>query len=434
MDFSIKRTPRQNHSHIYVKLKRGLNVDGSPPLDGDITDQLQISTVGLLGGDFSGSRLELLVDQGSVVRAGDPVMRDRRRPDIIFTAPAGGTVNSVARGARRSLVSLSITRDSAQPPAKFDLPDALSQAAVRKLLTQSGLWSCLRSRPFGHIPDPADDASALLITAIDTRPLAPDPATIIMAYPEQFALGVNAISKIINGPVYLCKSSNSELSTNLGNINIAEFDGPHPAGLAGTHIHVLSPIGFTDKQVWHIGYQDVISLGHLLQCGSPWFERVVALAGPAIQQPRLIKVPLGASTDEIVRGQTTSESTTIISGSVLDGNIAAGDTAFLGQRSNQILVLNENLPGFAETSPGNDPLIATTDLDQAAPPGMLATPFLRALCVGDVDRIRQLGGLEFVEEDLGLLSHTSSTGIDYGPLLRTTLEQLHQELSDGGRG
>ena len=85
--------------------------------------------------------------------------------------------------------------------------------------------------------------------------------------------------------------------------------------------------------------------------------------------------------------------------------------------------------GMANPSPSLPPLremidalIPITDLDSATPPGILAVPLLRALLVGDVERARDLGALELVEEDLSLLSYTCASKTDYGPLLRNMLE------------
>jgi hypothetical protein len=52
----------------------------------------------------------------------------------------------------------------------------------------------------------------------------------------------------------------------------ATFSGPHPAGLAGTHIHFLDPVS-EHKVVWHIGYQDVIAIGKLFTSGRLHTER-----------------------------------------------------------------------------------------------------------------------------------------------------------------
>ena len=81
----------------------------------------------------------------------------------------------------------------------------------------------------------------------------------------------------------------------LRSVKVEVFDGPHPAGNAGTHIHFLCPVDL-ERTVWHIGYQDVAAIGRLFTTGRLDVERVIALAGPGVQQPRLLRTRLGAAT------------------------------------------------------------------------------------------------------------------------------------------
>ena len=53
-----------------------------------------------------------------------------------------------------------------------------------------------------------------------------------------------------------------------------------------------------------------------------------------------------------------------------------------------------------------------------------AVPLLRALQLGDVERARDLGALELVEEDVAALSQACLSNSDYGRLLRIVLDQL----------
>ena len=66
--------------------------------------------------------------------------------------------------------------------------------------------------------------------------------------------------------------------------------GRHPAGLVGTHIHILDPVS-RDNVVWYVGYQDVAAIGELFATGKLPVQRVVSLAGPLVQQPRLLGDP-----------------------------------------------------------------------------------------------------------------------------------------------
>jgi Na+-transporting NADH:ubiquinone oxidoreductase subunit A len=189
--------------------------------------------------------------------------------------------------------------------------------------------------------------------------------------------------------------------------------------------------------VWHIGYQDVIALGCLMATGRSWMQRIVSLAGPSVAEPRVISVALGAAIDEVVAGELKDDGARVISGSVLSGHIAFGSEAYLGRHHRQITALPEaNQQRVApwrravfDTALGGapGPLIPTGDFERVAPPGVLAVPLLRALLVGDVDRARDLGALELVEEDVMLLSYVCPSKTDYGALLRKVLEQLHRE-------
>ncbi len=305
---------------------------------------------------------------------------------------------------------------------EFEIPAVLDSVAVRSLMLQSGLWTTLRRRPFGYIPNPEKEARALLVTAIDTRPLAPDPAVVINEYSAEFSSGLKALCELVESPLYLCQAAQQSLQIDESlPVKRVEFAGAHPAGLAGVHIHRLCPIGFDGEEAWHIDYQNVISLGCLIKTGKPWYQRVVSLAGMAVKNPRLLKLPLGASTSEVTAGELHDGSKQVISGSVLSGHLATGLHDCLATLHHQITVI------FTADHKPRSTLIALPELDTVAPPGILATPFLRALLVGDVEQARDLGALELVEEDLALLSYVCSSGTDYGPLLRRMLDQIERE-------
>jgi len=141
-----------------------------------------VASAAIFGREFPGVKFELLVEQGSSVKAGEALLRDRHRPAVVFTSPISGTLGSINRGSRRALVSLTVIGDGADNAVAFHVPDMPSRVQIRRLVLDSGLWTALRTRPFGHIPDPAGEPKALFVTAVDTEPLAPDPALVIAAH------------------------------------------------------------------------------------------------------------------------------------------------------------------------------------------------------------------------------------------------------------
>lgn len=425
---------------MQINVRKGLDLKpGEHPVT-TAAEEKTAATAGLLGRDFPGVKFHVRVEVGSRVRAGEAIAHDRQRPDIVFTAPADGIVSAVHHGKRRALRSIEITQEHAAEAGVEFNPPALEKDAIRRFMQSSGLWTAFRKRPFGHVPDPDVDPAALLVTAIDTEPFAPDPVHVVTAHTDWFELGLDVISAIYEGPVFLCQEPGAHVPCGASDrLQRAEFAGPHPAGLPGTHIHFLCPIGFNGGEVWHIGYQDVIAIGCLWQTGNLWLKRTIALAGPAVIRPRVLTVPLGASTDELVRDELRPGPVRVVSGSALSGHLAQGAEAYLGQRHRQITTISEadqthrgmRGDGAWDTGLGGSPgpLIPIPLLDQVAPPGVLAAPLMRALLVGDVDRARDLGALELIEEDLALVSYVCTSKNDYGRLLREVLDQLHSEMT-----
>ena len=216
-----------------------------------------------------------------------------------------------------------------------------------------------------------------------------------------------------------------------------------------------------ERSVWHIGYQDVAAIGHLFSTGRLDVERVVSLAGPAVQRPRLLRVRLGAALAELTQGELVGGSVRVLSGSVLDGRIAAGEqTGFLGRHHRQVSVLHEGherelfgwitpqkdkfslwgvvlghfagkrgLPLTTSTNGGERAMVPIGSYERVMPMDLMPTFLLRALVIGDVERAQALGCMELDEEDLALCTFVCPGKTEYGPLLRKVLDQIEKEYS-----
>ena len=220
-----------------------------------------------------------------------------------------------------------------------DQLEGLSSEQVRENLQQSGLWTALRTRPFSKVPAVDAVPNSIFVTAIDTHPLAADPAVIIAEQAEAFEAGLKVLGNLAK--VFLCKAPDASLpGESLAKVQVEAFSGPHPAGLAGTHIHFLDPVS-ASKSVWTIGYQDVIAVGKLFTSGRLWVERVVALGGPVVENPRLVRTRLGANLDELTAGELQPGANRVVSGSLLGGRTAHGAFAYLGRYHQQVSCLRE---------------------------------------------------------------------------------------------
>jgi Na+-transporting NADH:ubiquinone oxidoreductase subunit A len=383
-----------------------------------------VTTVALLGPDYRRFSFELLCEVGDEVKAG-VAMRDARRPKVRLVAPAAGRISRVERGARRKLLSLQIDVDDSLGVARYEAPSDNEGSVLRSFMFESGAWSSLRTRPFGNIPHPDAEPAAIFVTALDTAPFAPDPRPIIDAWFDEFKAAVYTLEKISAAPVYLCHAPDHPLAIeDSDRVRKVAFSGGDSAGLPGVHINALCPIGFAGGEVWHIGYQDVIALGHLLLRGTPWLQRVISIAGSAVKNPRSLLVPPGADIDELLVDELTDSPNRIIAGAPIYGRAPAPGQEFLAAGQRQITIQARSADETEIPPETAGVLIPGDRLEQVAPPGIYPVPLMRALQLGDAERARELGALELVEEDVAPLTHACISNNDYGLLLRNVLDQL----------
>ncbi|MDR2689897.1 MAG: Na(+)-translocating NADH-quinone reductase subunit A, partial [Azoarcus sp.] len=328
-----------------IRIKRGLDL----PITGAPAQRIEagrpVKHVALIGFDYHGMKPTVAVQVGDRVKLGQALFSDKKTPGVHFTSPGAGTVSAIHRGEKRVFQSVVIELDGDEAVSFAQYTDAelaaLDAARLRDILQQSGLWTALRTRPFSKTPAVDATPAAIFVTAIDTHPLAADPAVVIAEYADDFLRGVKILSRLTN-TVFLCVAEKSQIPGEgvLPKTRFERFAGPHPAGLPGTHIHFLDPVS-AHKTVWHIGYQDVIAIGKLFATGRLWVERVVSLAGPVVRNPRLVRTRLGASLDELTAGELLPGENRVISGSVFGGRAASGDFAFLGRYHAQVSCLKE---------------------------------------------------------------------------------------------
>ncbi len=445
-----------------IKIRQGLDlpISGSP--EQIINDAPKARSVAVIGPDYHGMKPTMAVKEGDKVKLGQLLFTDKKTEGVRYTAPASGTIAAINRGARRVLQSVVIDIDGDDAIEfthyKADEIAGLSREVVVDTLAESGQWAAFRTRPYSKVPAPTTTASAIFVTAMDTNPLAADPKVIISAESEAFSLGLMLLTKLTEGEVYVCKEVDADISVpNNPKLKVETFTGVHPAGNAGTHIHHLSPVS-VNKTVWTIGYQEVIAFGHLFTTGKIYTDRVVALAGPQVSKPRLLKTRLGANLDELTAGELESGNNRVISGSVFGGRIARSALAYLGRYHQQVSVLVEGddrpflhylRPGFeyfstlgiyvsslfkgkkynfTTTTGGSErAMVPVGAYENVMPLDILPTQLLRSLIVGDTAMAQSLGCLELDEEDLALCTYVCPGKYEYGPILRDNLTRIEKE-------
>lgn len=449
-----------------IQIRKGLELPIAGRPTGKPESSPRVHTIAVLGCDFPNSRTKVLVEAGAAVVRGQPVMQDRRDPRIIFTSPGAGLVEAVNRGERRSLESILIRLSdeelnaSAVPEADYGpVPGDVAKASREELvalLLRAGLWPCFRMRPFSRVPSPDEQPHSIFVTAMDSHPLAADPRLAIDANQEWFLLGLGAIARLAAGkPVYLCRGEGAALpGEELEGVQPYVFKGPHPAGTAGLHIHLIDPVG-PGRTVWHIHAEDVAGFGGLLATGKVPVERLVAVGGPGVLRPAVLRTRAGASIFELCSGNLRDGEQRVIAGSVLRGREARDSLAFMGRFERCVSVLPEDrkrralgwlkagtasfsvLPMFASSLLARKELPFSTSTN-GAPRSIIpfasfecVWPFdipvhllLRALAMEDVEESRRLFCLELDEEDLGLCTMVDPGKNDYTVMLRKVLNRL----------
>lgn len=446
-----------------IHIKRGLDL----PIAGEPSQTIEqgprVRRVALLGDDYVGMKPTLAVREGDRVKQGQVVFSDKKTPGVQYTAPGAGRVAAVNRGAKRRFQSLVIELDGDEEE-QFDSYnendlDGLSREQVRETLVASGQWTALRTRPYSKVPPPESLPRSLFVTAMDTNPLAARPEVVLAGRGADFRNGLRVLRHLTDGPLFLCKAPETDIpGTDLDFVTVEEFAGPHPAGLPGTHIHFLDPVG-ENKTVWHINDQEVAAVGRLFVTGRLDVDRVISLAGPVVRNPRLLRTRLGANISDLLDGELEDGANRAISGSVLSGRTAEGPFDFLGRHHLQISALKEDRertflgwldPGrekfsikrvFVSSFGGNGrkfsfttntngskrPMVPVGSYERVMPLDVIPTFLLRSLIIRDTEQAQQLGCLELDEDDLALCTFVCPGKYDYGPILRENLTQIEKE-------
>lgn len=451
----------------HFKITKGLDLPITGEPDQTVDPAGVVSRVAILGPDYVGMRPTMAVAEGDRVLRGQVLFTDKKTPGVTFTSPGAGTVEAIHRGRKRALRSVVIRLDG-DGEVSFDVPgnpQDLTREQLVDLFVRSGLWTSFRTRPYSRVPAIDHTPRSIFVSGLDTNPHAPRPRVAILRKPAEFRLGLAALTKLTEGKVFFTTRAGTEIpGTDTPGITHVTIDGPHPAGLVGTQIHLLDPVS-AQSRVWHMGYQDVISIGSLLSTGRLDVERIVSLAGPAAKRPRLLLTRLGASIAELIEGEVSEPTREYraISGSILAGTACEPETAdslgYLGRYDLQVSLLREGrerelfgwhglgvdkfsiknvflsalrrssqrFPMTTMVHGSPRAMVPIGSFERIMPMDILPTFLLRSLLSHDTDLAQQLGALELDEEDLGLCTFVCPGKTEYGPLLREALTTIERD-------
>ena len=437
-----------------IKTKKGLNLPISGNPSTEVDSSTAINSIAVLGSNYVGLKPTMMVDEGDAVFSGQKLFENKRNPGTFVTAPSSGIVKSINRGDKRRFLSLIIETDITLDAIKFDI-DHYSNSI--DFLIDTGALSYFRSRPYNRMPELNTLPSAIFINACDTNPLSIDPHELIKLDQDLFNKGLHFIKSINSNIKTFCSYQNSNFDKSIKDVRYSQFSGPHPAGLVGTHIHFLHPVG-QNRSVWTISWQEVISLGHLLENKTLRSEKFISIGGPNANDPKILKIKYGSNLLELTAGKIL-ENSRIISGSVLNGHTGEGVMNYLGAFDNQVSVLpdesndilfnwvmpglklHSKLPVFLSSwikpkefkfnvsmNGGNRAIVPVASYQEIMPLNILTTQLLKSLVTFDIELGEKLGVLELAPEDLALASYVCPSKYDYQSILDANLEKMYEEF------
>ena len=380
-------------------------------------------------------RVDMLVNPGEEVAQGAPVLRSRRHPSLTLVAPVAGTVAGVDLGPGRRLSQVLF----------FHLPDGerhvhdvraaengTNASATRSLLLSAGLWTYLRSRPFGRLPSPDETPAAIFVMALDTRPDAPPPALTLKGRLDAFARGLQALVGLTSGPVHVCHDGTAGLGDIGGGnrIRLNRVEPVHPLGLPGMQIASRFPAA-TGKPVWDIHAEDAAGIGEFLATGLVPETRMVSVSGPALREKRLVRCQPGADLRALTFDIVRPGPHRLMSGSALDGM----EGRWLGSCDRQVAAIAaagpERRPHWFSAALRRSsrplPIIPTAALDHAFGGILPAAPLVRAIAANDTETAIRLGALSLIEEDVALADYVTAASPRLAVLLRGMLDWIADE-------
>ncbi|HRZ97874.1 MAG TPA: Na(+)-translocating NADH-quinone reductase subunit A [Paludibacter sp.] len=452
-----------------IKTKRGLDIQINGKAKEVIEKTIISEQIAIIPDYYHGITPKVVVKEGDIVKAGSPVFHDKKFETMNFVSPVSGKILSVNRGERRKVLSIVIENDKKNTYEKFDLksPEKLTGDEIKTLLLSSGLWTFIKQRPYDVIANPTQAPKSIFISCFDSAPLAPNNDFVIGSQMTDFQTGINMLGKLTTGKVNLGTKAGDNLFSTVKNVEITQFDGPHPIGNVGIQINNTQPVN-KGEVVWTINVQDVLFIGRFFSKGIVDLTRTLALTGPEVNAPQYCNTLPGCRISQLVEGKLSKKITRIICGNVLSGTKVEKD-GYLDPYATQISVIREGehihelvgwaMPRFNKFSVsgtyftgifenkivqkifgkrnykydtrllgGKRAIIMSGEYDKVLPMDILPEFLIKAMIAGNIDKMEALGAYEIAPEDVALCEFVCTSKLPLQQIVRTALDNMKQEL------
>jgi Na+-transporting NADH:ubiquinone oxidoreductase subunit A len=446
-----------------IRIKKGLDIKLVGEASLTKNDAIKSNFYSIKPEDFHGLTPKLLVKAGVKVKAGEPIFHDKSNDSIQFVSPVSGEVTEIIRGEKRRILEVKIQADKTQTyfdHGKLEVKSAKKEAIKAKLLA-SGCWPFVMQRPYDVIANPEQTPKGIFVSAYASAPLAANYDFVLTGKQAELQAAVTALSKLTDGNVNVSVSKDSHSPfTNLEEVVTHIVSGPHPSGNVGTLINKIDPVN-KGEVVWTVTPQDLVIIGEVLLTGKFNAERIVALAGSGIQEPRYLVTKIGSEIATMVydRGIEKDANVRIISGTVLSGKEIKPD-GFLGYYSNVVTVIPEgddyeffgwNKPVFEKVSTSraltfswmtpnkkfdlntntngeHRAFVLTGIYEEVFPLDIFPMQILKACMYQDLDEMEALGMYEVAPEDFALTEFVCVSKQPHQKIIREGLDLMLKEI------
>ncbi len=453
---------------VIHRIKQGFDIKIAGRPESRLDQAPEPLLVGVMPPEFPGLKAKVAVQQGDDVATGDVLFFDKKHPDIRFLSPATGKVTRVVRGRRRAPQLIEISPVAEERLAE-DLPrvdrqqlSGMHRGELIQAIQHAGLWPLIRQRPVGKMVKGGADKlpAAIYVNGMDTEPLAADPAVAVMGQADELQTGIDLLRRLCDGKVYLTVDPRRTMPQEfqgLGGAEVHQFQGPHPAGLVGTHINRIAPLR-ADETAWYLKAQEAALLGAWVLSGRYPTQRTVAVSGSEAPKRQYYRVRQGAAVMTLTGGKPLDGDQRIINGTVLSGSRVAPD-GYLGFYAQTLTIIPDGgdardlfgwaLPQFRKHSAsrsvwswlwpkkeyvldarmhgGERHIVNIGQWEKVTALDIHPTFLVRAIQANDLEEAINLGLLEVCEEDVALCTFADPCKIEVGSIIRQGLDMYEKE-------
>ena len=443
-----------------IKLRKGLNIH----LKGTAAQTKRVvgaCTEYVVRPDtFEGVVPKLVVHEGDRVDVGDALFVDKNFPEVRFASPVSGTVKAVDRGERRKILGIRLQADEVQKYHDFGRRDVLTLSAdeVKSALLEAGLFGYIYQLPYAVSTNPQAMPKAIFVSALRDMPLANNFEYELQGNERDFQTGLTALSKMAITYLGIGKNQKADTLVNAKDVEVTVFDGPCPAGNVGVQVNHISPVN-KGEVVWTVDPTFVIFFGRLFNTGKVNLLRTIALGGSAMASPMYVDALIGTPFSVILKDALTrQEDLRLINGNPLTGTKSCLEDS-VGVRTSEITAIPEGADANemfgwimprtnqfstsrsyfswlmgkkeydldARVKGGERHIIMSGEYDSVLPMDIYGEFLIKAIIVGDIDKMEQLGIYEVSPEDFALAEFVDSSKLELQRIVRQGLNMLRKE-------